>query len=120
MTSCYIQVNIEYKSGLKSFTLTPHRKHLGKSLARRSTYAITSDLMNNPGSRNYILKKLGTMLRQELTVMSSHKTKSILGSQDIADMKKFTWSKVLDELSLKMLQFFIRCYYFAHTDVDLE
>ncbi len=100
MTSCYIQVNIEYKSGLKSFTLTPNRKHLGKSLARRSTYAIISDLMNNPGSRNYILKKIGTMLRQELTVMSSHKTKSILGSQDIADMKKFTWSKVLDELSL--------------------
>ncbi len=32
MTSCYIQVNIEYKSGLKSFTLTPNRKHLGKSL----------------------------------------------------------------------------------------
>ncbi len=32
--------------------------------------------------------------------MSSHKTKSILGSQDIADMKNFTWSKVLDELSL--------------------
>ncbi len=32
--------------------------------------------------------------------MSSHKTKSILGSQDIADTKKFTWSKVLDELSL--------------------
>ncbi len=56
--------------------------------------------MNNPGSRNYILKKIGIMLRQELTIMSSHKAKSILGSQDIADMKKFTWSKVLDELSL--------------------
>ncbi len=96
----FLQVNIEYKSGLKSFTLTPNRKHLGKSLAIRSTYAILSDLMNNPGSRNYFLKKIRIMLRQELTVMSSHKTKSILSSQDIADMKKFIWRKVLDELSL--------------------
>ncbi len=35
MTSCYTQVNIEYKSGLKSFTLIPNRKHLGNTFCRR-------------------------------------------------------------------------------------
>ena len=92
-------VNIEYKSGIKNYELTPKRKHLGRSLVRRSTYAIVSDLMNNPGSRDYILKKIGIMLRKELTLMSSESMKSVFGSQSIADLKTFSWSKVLDELS---------------------
>ncbi len=107
-------VNIEYKSGIKNYELTPKRKHLGRSLVRRSTYAIVSDLMNNPGSRDYILKKIGIMLRKELTLMSSESMKSILGSQNIADLKTFSWSKVLDELSSNtpiLLSILLSCTY---------
>lgn len=54
------------------------------------------------------------MLRKELTLMSSHKTKSILASQDIADIKAFTWSKVLNELSSNapiLLSILMSCTY---------
>ncbi len=52
--------------------------------------------MHNPGSRGYILKNFGIMLSKELTLMSSKSVKSVLGSQNIADVKTFSWSKVLD------------------------
>ncbi len=45
-------------------------------MARRSTYAIVSDLMHNPGSCGCILKKFGIMLSKELTLMSSKSVKS--------------------------------------------
>ena len=79
--------------------LTPNRKHLGRALARRSNYAIVSDILNSQVTRDYLLKKVGVLLRKELTSMSSDKTESILGKQNMADLKSFSWSKVLNELS---------------------
>ena len=76
--------------------LTPNRKHLGRALARRSNYAIVSDILNSQVTRDYLLKKVGVLLRKELTSMSSDKTESILGKHDL---KSFSWSKVLNELS---------------------
>ena len=79
--------------------LTPKRKHLRRALARRSNYAIVSDILNSQVTRDYLLKKVGVLLRKELTSMSSDKTESILGKQNMADLKSFSWSKVLNELS---------------------
>jgi len=65
---------------MRNYVLTPNQKHVGKSLARRSAYAIITDLLEYPGSRKFMQKKIGIMLRKELTLISSDKTKSILGS----------------------------------------
>ena len=79
--------------------LTPNRKHLGRALARRSNYAIVSDILNSQVTRDYLLKKVRVLLRKELTSMSSDKTESILDKQSMADLKSFSWSKILNELS---------------------
>ena len=50
-------------------------------MARQSKSAIVADVFEDPISREYMLRKFGVLLRRELTLMCSEKTKSILSSQ---------------------------------------
>lgn len=79
--------------------LTPSRKHMGKAVARRSKNAIVRELLENPVTKSYVVKKIGVLVRKELVLMCSEKTKSVLSSQSISDLKAFNWKALLAELS---------------------
>ena len=51
-------------------------------------------------TRKYPLKHIGVLVRNELKVMCSHNTCSILRSLDIAKLKDFSWDKLLAELKI--------------------
>ena len=46
----------------------------------------------------YLLKRIGMALRNELRVMCSESTNSILSNQSVSELKDFKWNKLLSEL----------------------
>ena len=76
--SCLVfsQINIGYKSGTRRYNLTPRRKQTGKALARRSKKSLVIHALEDPVTRMYAIRKVGTLLRQEMTQMCSDKVNS--------------------------------------------
>ena len=93
------QINLEYRQGVKKFVLTPSRKHVGRAVARRSRSALVVEVLRDPIAKQYLIKRIGGIIRKELVLMCSDKTNSILGSQLVCDLKEFTWDKLFEELS---------------------
>ena len=93
------QINLEYRQGVKKFVLTPSRKHVGRAVARRSRSALVAEVLRDPIAKQYLIKRIGGIIRKELVLMCSDKTNSILGSQLVCDLKEFTWDKLFEELS---------------------
>ena len=56
-----------------------------------------SELLREPAN----LRRIGILLRRELALMCSDETNSILRSQSMSDLRKFTRNSLLSELSLK-------------------
>ena len=54
---------MEYKKGVRTYVLTPSRKHVGKSIARRSKSAVVANCFKDPVTKVYALKRVGTLLR---------------------------------------------------------
>lgn len=76
--------------------MTPSRKRVGKALARRSKWSTVLELLKDAATKQYIVKKIGILVRRELMQMCSEKVDSILSSQDL---KAFSWKVFLAELS---------------------
>ena len=72
---------------------------MGKAVARRSKSAIVAEVFEDPISREFMLRKFGVLLRRELTLMCSEKTKSILNSQCMLDLQEFSWKKFLSKMA---------------------
>ena len=52
----------------------------------------------DPATKIIILNHLGVILRNEMSVMVSDNVGSLLRSNNMDDMKCFSWSKLVDEL----------------------
>jgi len=62
------------------FILTPSRKHIGRAAARNTKRALVTEVLKNEAYREDVLKKIGVLVRRELTLMCSERVKSILSS----------------------------------------
>ncbi len=93
-----IQVHVGYTRP-KTFFLTPHRKHLGKAVARKSKKTIAAETLKDSSTKGYIVSIIGRELSREVRAMASDPVKSILQSQNPDDLKQFKWDTLLRELS---------------------
>ena len=72
---------------------------MGRAVARQSKSSMVSEVFKDTAAKKYVMKKIGILVRREIVQMCSDKTKSILSSQSMSDLKDFTWDKLLTELS---------------------
>lgn len=56
------------------------------------------ECLKEPGTRKYLLKRIGMLVRNELISMCSDSTSSILRQQSVSELKEFSWEKLLAEL----------------------
>lgn len=89
---------LEYADRAKKYVLTPSRKQAGRAVARRSRSSLVAEVLKDPVTRQYVVKRIGMIVRKELSVMCSENAGSILGSKQVSDLKDFTWNKLLVEL----------------------
>ena len=73
-----------------------HRKGMGKAVARRSSLKLAKECIENTTVRNYIIKEMGKMVRNELKTLCS--MESVLRSMNLEDLKCFQWEALYEEL----------------------
>ncbi len=88
---------VEYTNKAKKYVLTPKRKH-AKAVARRNKSSLVTEVFKDNTTKQYVIKRIGNIVRKELFTMCSEKTGSILSSKHVSDLKEFTWDKLLTEL----------------------
>ena len=93
-----IQIHVGYTQP-ETFVLTPHRKHLGKAVARKSKKNIAAETLKDSTTKGYIVSIMGREFSREIRAMASDRAKSILQSQNPDDLKQFKWDTLLCELS---------------------
>ena len=57
------------------------------------------ECFKEPTTRAHLLKHIGMVIRNELKTMCSDRTDSLLRAENAAQLKTFTWEKLLAELS---------------------
>ena len=72
---------------------------MGKAVARRSKQSLIVQALKDPVTKVFIVKKIGILLKQELTQMCSDKAKSFLQYQS-ASALEFEWDTLIAELSI--------------------
>ena len=82
----------------KRYLLTPWRKLIGKAIACKNL--MTTEALKNSSTRDNNLKILGKQICDEIKVMSSDQTDSILRSKNSDLLKQFNWKLLLSELKL--------------------
>ena len=70
-------------------------------MARCSKSALVAEVLRDPITRQYMIKRVGMIVKRELSLMCSEKTGSILSSKDVCDLKEFTWDKLCDRNSFQ-------------------
>ena len=93
----WLQVHI---SKQRTHILTPSRKRMGKAVARKSHRTVAEEYWKSPNISKYLMHQLGTMLCQELKMMCSDSTQSVLQTQSLSDNPTFSWSTIYSELQL--------------------
>lgn len=92
-----MQIHVGYNEP-RTYALTPSRKYIGKAIARGRRQTVAIECLREKRTRVYLLKRIGVALRNELRVMCSESTNSILSNQSVSELKDFTWNKLLSEL----------------------
>lgn len=69
---------------------------MGKAVARRSSMKLAKECIENTTVRNYIIKEMGKMVRNELKTLCS--MESVLHSMNFEDLKCFQWEALYEEL----------------------
>ena len=92
------QIIVGYRP-TKKYTLTPSRKKIGKAVDHGSKKALAKQCMEDPVTKRHLFDLVGLSLRREMKVMVSDSTNSLLKSQEVEQMKSFSWASVLDELT---------------------
>ena len=83
----------------KTFSLTPIWKRLGEAVARKKRKTIAAEILKDPLLKSYVVELIGKEVAKELKNMSSTKASSVLQSQDVTQLKLFSWDVLLNELS---------------------
>ena len=84
-------MSVGYKSGSKSYTLTPRRKHIGKAVARGGRKSVVDECFKDPESRKYVVRKFGSLMQSEMKTMCSEKVDSILCRKTVDALAGFQW-----------------------------
>lgn len=82
-----MQVSIGYAIRPASFVLTPTRKKFGKLVARESKVAIAEECMKIKHLKVAIIAKVGKIIREEVRVLCSNDSNSILKSTDSKSLR---------------------------------
>lgn len=61
---------------------------------------VATECFRDPDTRKYLIAQIGTAVKSEVRAMCSDKANSDLRSQSQDDLKTFTWSRLLAELSV--------------------
>ena len=93
-----IQVSIGYASRPASFVLTPTRKKFGKLVARGSKVAIAEECIKIKDLKVAIIAKVGSIIREEVRVLCSDDSNSILKSTDSKSLRTFCCDSVISEM----------------------
>ena len=104
-------------SNQRTHILTPTRKRIGKSIARKSNKAVAEECMKSEGIRKYILQHLGVLLRRELKTVCSENVNSVLKHKFEPEHNLFCWDALHQELSIHaplLLRVFTECTQTRH------
>ena len=71
---------------------------MGKSIARGSKKTLVDQCFSDPGTFPCLMKKLGRVLREEMKMMCSEKTASVLRNKTYGMLKNFKWEDLLKEM----------------------
>ena len=99
----YLQVNIDYPGGSRTYPITPSRKPGVKAYARNFRKSVALECVKDLSSREYAIQHFYSVVDKELKYLCSDHLNSILRSRDI---EHFTWEKLLDELRKNAPTFF--------------
>ena len=72
---------------------------MGKAVARKKKKTIAAETLKDPVLKGYVVDLIGKEVAKELKNMASTKAESVLQSQDVAQLKLFSWDVLLNELS---------------------
>ena len=72
---------------------------MGKAVARSSKCALVREAMKDPGTKHYIITRIGLLVRKELQLLCSDKTNSVLKSQSVFHLREFCWDTFTSDLS---------------------
>ena len=72
---------------------------MGKAVAHNKKYTIAAETLKDPILKGYVVDLIGKEVAKELKYMASTKADSVLQSQDVTQLKLFSWDVVLKELS---------------------
>ena len=88
-----MQVYVGYKKP-KTYELTPSRNPIGKAVARGRRQSVAIECLREHRTRRHLLKRVGMLVRNELILLCSNSTNSILRQQSVLQLKEFMWSQL--------------------------
>ena len=74
---------------------TPRRRHMVKSIARGSKFALVNQCFDDPDTNKYLIQKIERLVQHEVKVMCSINSQSILLSKN---PKHISWDRLLTEM----------------------
>ena len=78
--------------------LTHSMKKVGRSVGRRNCSSIAKQAMNHTRIRQFILKRVGKLIRKDMERICSKQASSILRERSPDAMKSFTWADFIQEM----------------------
>lgn len=87
------QVHIGYQKP-KSYILTPHRKRIGKAVARKSHKEIAVECMKNKFTCQHAIRLIGNKVKEEIRAISSSSVALVYQSKN-----SIKWSKFISAVS---------------------
>lgn len=82
---------------------TPNSRRLVKKFGRGCKQAAVRECFKDPITRMYLIRRVQTIVHKELRSLCSNKVNSVLRR---ADIRKFSWDLLLDEVKLHAPLFF--------------
>ena len=90
-----------YPKRPRSYYMTPTRRQICKPLIRGSRCALTRRCLKDVGTSKYIIKRVGQLLRQEITSLCSDNFDSILHEKRISTVEGFSWGVITEEMKAR-------------------
>ena len=102
MLQSLLQLNLLDQCWLhvRTTSYIPSSETHGKSIVRGCKKALVDQYFSDPSTLPDVLKKIGRVLKEEMKVMCSEKTASILCSGDYHTSKTFRWRALLEEMNV--------------------
>ena len=93
-----------YEKRIRNYCIaTPNSRRLVKKFGRGCKQGAIRECFKDPITRRYLIKRVQTIVHKELRSLCSNKVNSVLRR---ADMRKFSWDLLLDEVKLHAPLFF--------------